>query len=233
MWCVWELFSAIEHDCEIFVHTSGKLHAAFQKQIMERKALKSLIAAFSKAVASEGTSASDPSHSAMLKACLHRAGFQYVDYQVSSMLRKWLARSGQALVERLLKTAGTGGDKEDKKTALDISVLVGGLWKDLGELEAAEPMYRCVLRLREDILGKDSARTIKALQNLGSLLQALHSKRMNMDADVTRLDGGSTAQDFLSEAELLFLPPPSPCPRYTLKPLYFSVLNDRNIGRYV
>jgi tetratricopeptide (TPR) repeat protein len=204
MWCLWELFSAIEHDCEIFVHTSGKLHAAFQKQIMDKKEFKSLIALFSTAVVSEDAVASDLSHGAMLRACLRRAGFQYLDYQVSFMLRKWLARSGQALVERLLSTMGPD-DQKDKKTALGISVLVGGLWKDLGDLDAAEPMYRCVLHLREEVLGKDSARTIKALQNLGSLLQALHSQRVNNDANGTRADdSGPSAQDYLSEAELLF-----------------------------
>ena len=115
MWCVWELFCAAERNCEVFVHTSGRLHAAFQAQFMEKKALKSMIANLSSAVISENSVSSDAAHGAMLRSCLRRAGFQHIDSRVSYMLRKWLALRGRMLVEKLLRTTDEGDRKDNMR----------------------------------------------------------------------------------------------------------------------
>ena len=188
------------------------MHAEFQKKVMKKRSLRGLISKFSVASASQNSEAADPSHAAMLKSCIRRAGFDHVDRQVSYALKKWLASYAESIVWRLLGSEKGGQsteNKRDKKTALDISVIIGGLWKDLGDLIMAEPMYRCVLQLREEIMGIDNIKTIKALQNLATLLQALHSQQetlQQLDSKTPRRKANdlNNGQDHLAEAELLF-----------------------------
>ena len=218
-WCLWELYNALYYECHIHFHTSGKLYGDFQNMMMTKKTFKTLIKAFGANINCNDAAATNPAHAAMLNMCLNEEGIDKVDHLISQCTRSWLATKGDEMVDRLLRSISAGDEgKKDKKQALDACVLVAGLWKDLDKLDKAEPSYRHVLELREDLLGKDNPRTIKAMQNLASLLQALNLRSTaqtgwnslagSLNRGLKGLKGKSnnapSRANYLVESELLF-----------------------------
>ena len=223
LWCLWELYNAIEHDCHIHFHTSGKLYGDFQNMMMKKKHFKTLVSKFGAKIDYKNAQAASAAHGDMLQTCIEGVGADQAVRLITQCTSSWLATKGDETIERLLRASTKGEEgKKEKKSALDACVIVAGLWKELDKLEKAEPSYRRVFELREVVLGKDHPRTIKAMQNLASLLQQLDSRATaktgwkNLAGSLKgskgwggvhregASNGKSPQVNYLAEAELLF-----------------------------
>jgi tetratricopeptide (TPR) repeat protein len=213
LWCTWELYNAIQSECDVHIHTSGKLYGDFQNILMKKKQFKTLITNLASKIDCVHAEASVSSHAVMLKTCIEQVGVEKVDNSISKCTKAWLASKGDEMVYRLLRSSNNDDNTKDRKTALDACSIVAGIWKDLGMLEKAEPSYRRVFELREELLGKDHLRTIKAMQNLASLLQQLSLNKTakkgwnalsSSISNTNKYNNDANEKNYLAEAELLF-----------------------------
>ena len=213
LWCTWELYNAISHECTVHIHTSGKLYGDFQNMLMKKKQFKTIISNMASKIACVHAQASLATHADLLNACVKEVGVEKIDRLLSNCTKNWLATKGDEMINRLLRSSSSKDDsKKDRKIALDGCSIVATLYKELGNLEKAEPSYRRVFELREELLGKDHLRTIKAMQNLGSLLQQLNLngaakkswKSLAGTFNRRNNPNGTLDNSYLAEAELLF-----------------------------